>query len=110
MPDLTDLIIWEVALFLLAMFGIVAVQVVTGHISMKGLLMKKEGDRSFSPERVQLLLATLAAAFQYVSQVLKDPTHLPAVSRDWILLLGGSHALYLGRRFYLRRTAPLKRS
>ena len=105
MPDLTDVITWEVGCFLLAMFGVVAVQLLTGHISTRGLLMKKEGDRSFSPERVQLLLATLAAAYQYVSQVLKDPTHFPPVSQNLLLLYGGSHAFYLGRRFYLRRPA-----
>jgi hypothetical protein len=110
MPDLTDLITWEVGLFLLAMFGIVAVQILTGHINTKGLLMKKEGDRSFSPERVQLLLATVAAAFEYLSQVLKDPTHFPEVSQNWLLLFGGSHAFYLGRRFYLRRPSQAKHS
>jgi hypothetical protein len=110
MPDLTDLITWEVGLFLLAMFGIVAVQILTGHINTKGLLIKKEGDRSFSPERVQLLLATVAAAFEYLSQVLKDPTHFPEVSQNWLLLFGGSHALYLGRRFYLRRPSQAKHS
>lgn len=103
MPDLTDLITYEIGLFLLAMFAMVAVQILTGQISTKGLLMKKEGDRSFSPERVQLLLTTVAAAFEYVSQVLKDPTHFPEVSQNWLLLFGGSHALYLGRRLYLRR-------
>ena len=110
MPDLTDLITYEIGLFLLAMFGIIAVQILTGHISTKGLLMRKEGDRSFSPERVQLLLATLAAAFEYVSQLLKAPTHFPEVSQNWLLLFGGSHAFYLGRRFYLRRPTQAKRS
>ena len=110
MPDLTDLITWEIGLFLLAMFAMVAVQILTGQMSTKGLLMKKEGDRSFSPERVQLLLATLAAAFEYLSQLLKDPTHFPEVSQNWLLLFGGSHAFYLGRRFYLRRPAQPKDS
>ncbi len=110
MPDLTELITWEVGFFLLALFAIVAVQILTGQISTKGLLMKKEADRSFSPERVQLLLATLAAAFAYLAQVLKDPTHFPQVSQNWLLLFGGSHAFYLGRRFYLRRPAQPKDS
>ena len=83
----------------------VAYQVLTGHIGLHGLLMKKEGNRLFSPERVQLLLVTVAMGFQYLSLVLKDPTHFPELPQTWLLLFGGSHGLYLGRRFYLRRFA-----
>ena len=42
MPDFTNLISWEVLLFLLALFGIVAVQLLTGQIETKKLLAKKE--------------------------------------------------------------------
>ncbi len=110
MPDFTNLITWEVMGLLLALSGIVFVQLLTGQINTRGLLHRKEGDRSFSPERVQLLLATMAAAFQYLSQVLKDPTHFPQVPESWLLLFGGSHALYLARRFYLTRTTKQKDS
>ena len=110
MPDFTNLISWEVLLFLLALFGIVAVQLLTGQIETKKLLAKKEGDGSFSPERVQLLLATIAAAFGYLSQVLKDPTQFPQVPQSWLVLFGGSHTLYLGRRFYLTRSTKQKDS
>ena len=104
MGDITTVITWEGYAFLFALIGIVAMQVLTGHINTRGLLMKKEGDRSFSPERVQLLLATLASAFAYLSQIAKDPTHFPDISQSWLMLYGGSHALYLGRRFYLSRS------
>ncbi len=101
MPGIAELVTWEGLAFLLVLFGVVVVQLLTGQINLTGLLIKKEGDRSFSPERVQLLLATLAAASQYLSLVLKDPTRLPQVPNSWLLLYGSSHALYLGRRFYL---------
>ena len=110
MLGVTELITWEGLAFLLVLFGIVVVQLLTGQISLTGLLMKKEGDRSFSPERVQLLLATLAAASQYLSQVLKDPSQMPRVPNSWLLLYGGSHALYLGRRLYLTQSAKQKDS
>ena len=110
MPDVTNVITWEVLGFLFALFGIVVAQLLTGQINARGLLMRKEGDRSFSPERVQLLLATLAVAFQYLSRTLKDPTQLPQVPQSWLLLFGGSHALYIGRRFYLNRPAKPKDS
>jgi hypothetical protein len=101
MDQVTQFVILEIWAIWLGFAAIFAVGALTGRIRMNGLLMKKEGDRSFSPERVQLLLATLASAWQYLALVLKDPTHLPNVSQDWVLLFGGSHALYLGRRFYL---------
>lgn len=105
MDNIVQLVIWEVEGLLLALFGVVVLRLLTGDINARGLLMKKEGDRSFSPERVQLLLATFAAASQYLAQVLKDhPTHLPDVPNNWLLLLGGSHALYLGRRLYLTQS------
>ena len=110
MLGVTELITWEGLAFLLVLFGIVVVQLLTGQISLTRLLMKKEGDRSFSPERVQLLLATLATASQYLSQVLKDPSQLPRVPNSWLLLYGGSHALYLGRRFYLSQFSKQKDS
>jgi len=110
MPDIAQLITWEGLAFLLILFGVVVVQLLTRQINLTGLFMKKEGDRSFSPERVQLLLATLAAASQYVSQVLKDPTQLPQVPNSWLLLYGGSHVLYLGRRFYVSQSSKQKDS
>jgi hypothetical protein len=101
---MVQIVSWEVLGLLFAFFAVVASQVLTRQINTRGLLMRKEGDRAFSPERVQLVLATLAVAFQYLSQVLKDPRHFPDVPQSWLLLFGGSHALYIGRRFYLRRS------
>ncbi len=110
MPDIVQIVTWEVLGLLFAFFAVIVSQALTGHINMRGLLMKKEGNRSFSPERVQLLLATLAAAFGYLSQVAKDPTHFPDIPQSWLVLFGGSHALYLGRRFQLSRSARQKTS
>jgi hypothetical protein len=110
MPDIVQVVTWEVLGLLFAFLTVVAFQSLTGHINLRGLLMKKEGDRSFSPERVQLLLATLAAAFGYLSQVAKDPTRFPDIPQSWLILFGGSHALYLGRRFQLSRSAKQKTS
>jgi hypothetical protein len=110
MPGIAELITWEGLAFLLFLFGVVVVQLLTGQINLSGLLAKKEGDGSFSPERVQLLLATLATASQYLSKVLQDPTQLPQVPNSWLLLYGSSHALYLGRRFYLSQSSKPKDS
>jgi hypothetical protein len=77
MASIIEIIAWEVRLLLFALFAIVVLQLLTGQINVSGLLLRKEGDGAFSPERVQLLLATIASAFQYLSLVLKDHTHFP---------------------------------
>ena len=124
MPDITQIVAWEVQLFLLALFGIVAVQLLTGQISTRNLLYgrkndtgellpraagdpvlrKKEDTLYFSPERVQLLLFTLGAAFYYLTQVLNNPSPgtFPPIPETWPALLGGSNALYLGGKAYSR--------
>ncbi len=108
MDNVAQLVIWEGEAILFALFAVLVIHLLTGQINTRGLLMKKEGDRSFSPARVQLLLATLAAASQYLGLVLKDRSHLPDVPQNWLLLYGGSHALYLGRRLYLTQTDKQK--
>jgi hypothetical protein len=88
----------EVLLLLAGFFVLVMIQILTGQISTRGLLYGTKGDGSqyLSPERVQLLLFTLAIAFQYLGQVLSHPQAFPAVPESWIVVLGGSHAVYLG--------------
>jgi hypothetical protein len=83
MPSVAQLVEWEVKGFLLALAAIVAGQILSGQINTKNLLhgrkndtgepiydsngvfrgRKKQDTPYFSPERVQLLLLTLSAAF-----------------------------------------------
>lgn len=107
MSLLLHLVRLEVWVFLLALAGIVAFQILTGEINTKGLLcgngkaMKKSGP--VSPARVQLLVSTLGMAFYYLGQVMTDPTHgLPDVPASWPAVLSGSHAIYLGGKAYAR--------
>jgi hypothetical protein len=125
MPDVRQIVAWEVQLFLLALFGIVVTQLLTGQISTKNLLygrmndtgnpivgadgrtqdMKKKDDTLyFSPERVQLLLFTLGAAFYYLTQVLNNPNPgtFPPLPLSWPAVIGGSNAIYLGGKAYSR--------
>jgi hypothetical protein len=64
---------------------------------MSGLLLRKNGSGSPSPERVQLLLATLAVSGKYLSEVFASPgsSKLPDISPDWLYVLGGSSAVYV---------------
>jgi hypothetical protein len=124
MPDIRQIVAWEVQLFLLALFGIVAMQLLTGQISTKNLLYGRKNDTGelipgpagltqcrkkndtlyFSPERVQLLLFTLGAAFYYLTQVLNNPNPgtFPPLPTSWPAVIGGSNAIYLGGKAYSR--------
>lgn len=83
----------EIGVLLAGLAIIVVYQMLTGRISPRSLLSDKDG--SLSAARVQLLAATLVAAFAYISQVFNQPTELPAVPA-WLLVgLGGSEIIYL---------------
>jgi len=69
-----------------------------------GLLCGKDasGPQSFSPSRVQLLVLTLAAAGDYIRRLyLSAGTgELPDLPQIWLYVLGGSHATYLGSKWW----------
>jgi hypothetical protein len=91
--------------FLLAGLGAVLVfQIITRRITTKGLLSDKakNGVASFSPARLQLLMFTLAVAFYVLGKVMNsiaagDPG-FPQIDTNILLILSGSHALYLGAK------------
>lgn len=95
---LAELAHWEVLGFLMALLSLICVQLLAGQINTRGLFLGRKGDGTqyFSPERVQLMLFTIGFAFQFLAGVLRDPSKFPVVSESWILVLGGSHLLYLG--------------
>jgi hypothetical protein len=95
--SLSDFIKGDVFVFLGVLFAIIAYSLLTGSINTRGLLMDKHGSRGLSPGRVQLLILTLAAAFNYLNNVVHDQRGvLPEISSAWLYVLGGSHATYLG--------------
>lgn len=98
MALLVNLIYWETLFLVYGLVGIVVASLASGRINTNGLLFGTKGDGTtyLSPERVQLLLMTLAAAFQYLQTVAQNPTILPPVDGTWLALLGGSHIVYLG--------------
>jgi hypothetical protein len=85
--------------WLLGMAGTVAFGLLTGRINVQGLLSEKRGpDRGrSSPVRVQLFLATLATATTYLLQAMATTNlrQLPAVSPEWLAVMGGSSGVYL---------------
>lgn len=75
--------------------GIVAYRLLTRQISLKGLLIRKNRVRAVSPERIQLLLATVAMSANYLHSVLHSQTGtLPDIDPKWLYVFGGSSAIY----------------
>jgi hypothetical protein len=104
MPEV-ELIKWIGLAFLFILLGSAALRILTGGVRTKELIAgtTSNGSRFLSGARVQLLIMTLLAAAQYLSQVWQSPQKLPDIPQSWLLLLGGSHAVYLGTKFSGKR-------
>ncbi|HVT60821.1 MAG TPA: OpgC domain-containing protein [Thermoanaerobaculia bacterium] len=77
-------------------------RVLTGEVSLKGLLNSKApGDRrSLSPARLQLLIISTVIAVGYLHAVIVSPrwNALPRPPGGVIAVLGGSQAVYLAAK------------
>ncbi len=80
----------------------VSYQMLTGIINTDGLLYKKNGSRSLSPGRLQLLVLTVGSAFYYLMLVLGTPESkkLPELPDEFLMILGGSNLFYIGGKLY----------
>jgi hypothetical protein len=86
-------------IFLYSLMAIVGYRMFTGQINTAGLLQRKDGSGQTSPERIQLLLATIAAAASYLGHITGSPGgNLPDVSNNWLYLMGGSSGIYALRK------------
>jgi hypothetical protein len=95
----------EVAVFLGGLGLLVGYRMLTGGINLVGLLSDKSNARTaqssagkLSPARAQLLMTTLVGASIWAFGFLKSGNQFPEVPQELLLLLGGSHALYLGSK------------
>lgn len=83
----------ELVLLFCALAALVAYQLLTGTINLKGVFLDAKGD--FSPSRIQLLVATLAVAGGY----LVEPKQISSASAGVSALMGGSSLTYLVQKF-----------
>jgi hypothetical protein len=87
-------------LLLSGFLGVVLFNLANGKISLAGLLDTKgpSGLSTFSPARLQMLIATTIVAVQYLHAVVVNPLQdsLPTLPPAAVAVLGGSHAVYLG--------------
>jgi hypothetical protein len=106
MPEIAQLVIWVGEAFVGFLLIVVATQILTGNIRTRGLLAGRtaSGSPFVSAGRVQLLIATLTAAVDYVTQVVQHPQTFPDIPQNWLWLLGGSQLLYHGAKLHGRRT------
>jgi hypothetical protein len=86
---------WEGLGFLVLLAMILVYRMLTGQIILAGLFRRKDDQGAVSPERVQLLLATLALSGKYLGSVLHNTNgSLPDISPQWLYLFGASSGLY----------------
>jgi len=83
----------EIAVLLGALALVVLFQMLTGWISFHGILSDQDGNAS--PERAQMLIVTLIAAFSYLAQVMDHTDRLPAVPEWMLVAFVGSQIIYL---------------
>ena len=90
---------WEAILIVGGLAVTIAVQLLTGRVNMQYVLYgrRRDGSRYFSPERVQLLVATIGVAFQYLLTAAQTQSGaMPRLPDGTLELLGLSNAIYLG--------------
>ncbi len=82
--------------FLFGLLVVVSYQLLTRQINLQGVFHRKDGTGQTSPERVQLLLATIAAAARYATEVSQAPAGtLPDIPSNWLYVMGGSSSIYV---------------
>ena len=76
----------------------VLLQFLTARITMRGLLLEKDGSRRTSWSRVQLLAATTVTAAYVSTATWTAPSgQLPRIPWFWIFLMSASSVVYLAR-------------
>jgi hypothetical protein len=95
MNPIEQLLRWEGLGFLGLLAALIAFRLLSGKINLKGLLASKNGGPEVSPERVQLLLATLAMCMSYLGKALHGTGNsLPDISPQMLYVFAGSSTLY----------------
>ena len=104
---------WSGMLLLAGFTGVVVWKMLTGEIALDGLLdsVDRQGNRTQSPARVQLLIITLAVAAKYVLSVIQHSGEnaLPTIPDELVVILGGSQVVYAGGKAWTAFLPLLKK-
>lgn len=95
----------EMQAFLFLMIATIAWQLLTRRINLSGLFFHKvrvhkpgvaEQPAQVSAGRIQLLLATIAASAEFLTNVAKSNSgQMPDISQTWLRVLGASSGVYV---------------
>lgn len=86
---------FEVFGFLCALAVLLGYRALTGKLNLSGLLSGTMDGQGVGPERIQLLIATLAVSTMYVRQVAHGSgVVMPDVSKSVLTLFGSSGGVY----------------
>ena len=100
--SLVRILRFELLGFLYLLAAVVLFQIATRRIKLAGLITHKDGSDRVSPERIQLLLMTIAASATYFSQVAASTSgKMPDVSAQWLYLFGGSSGIYVAGKAWV---------
>jgi len=102
MEALATALRYETLALLIGLISIIGYRLLIGKINTDGLLKDKTGDGKFSPGRLQMLVTTLSIALYYLLMVMKttETGRLPDMPTEFLVALGGSHAIYLGGKVH----------
>lgn len=102
MDTLATALRYEMLVLLTILIGIIGYRLLVQQINTEGLLMDKTGGRKFSPARLQMLIVTMGIALYYILMVIetKETGKLPDMPNEFLVALGGSHAVYLGGKLH----------
>lgn len=108
MAALEAVTVKALTVFLSALAVLVAIQLFNGGIRLRGLLRDTSPRGDFSPARLQMLVFTLAAAGQYMSEIMKSGAQgaMPAPAGSLVQILAASQALYAGSKAWQRLVIP----
>lgn len=102
METLGIILRYELLILLLVLIAIIAYKLLVQQINTNGLMLDKTSGRAFSPGRLQMLVITLMIAVYYIFLVMdtEDTGRLPDLPNEFLIALGGSHAVYLSGKLY----------
>jgi hypothetical protein len=93
---------FELLGFLYVLAAVVLFQIVTRQINLAGLVTHKDRSDRVSPERIQLLLATIAMSVSYFGEVASNTSgKLPDISPQWLYLFSGSSGIYIAGKAWV---------
>jgi len=101
---LSNLIQIEIWVFLVGLMSSIFFLIIKNKINLRGLLFEKGRKKSYSRERLQLLMLSLIFVVVYLIEVRQNinlcqasnlPCSLPEIRPEYLLILGGSNFVYL---------------